>query len=221
MNQSGCNISYIHPQIDVVRSGTVSDNSLQLSGQMVVWIPGVTEHENNINLTGFIHDENQITLTGEGFASASLDGFTETCTGTTSSSLTRDSSDLIVIGVSASKTKPITDHTFTINATVKNKGKIDTDTTTLRYYWSKDSTINTDDSQLATDSVSVLAPGETSVESESVSIKPVGTFWVGACIDPVSREAPTTNNCSKGLQITVIEQISITPILLLLFGEDD
>ena len=221
MNQSGCNISYIHPQLNVSRSGTVGDNSLQMSGKLALFIPGVTVTENNITITGSIQGENLITFTGQGRASASLDGFTETCTGTTSGTFTRDSSDLIVTGVSVSKNKPITGQAFTINATVKNQGKINTDSTMLRYYHSKDSTITTGDTQLATDAVSALSPGGTSAESELVSIEQTGTFWIGACVDPVSREASTTNNCSNGVEVTVMERVSITPIIQLLLDADE
>jgi hypothetical protein len=224
MNQSGCNISYDRTVGDFTahRSGIIHDDgSLQMSGKLVIFVPGVTEKENNLTINGTLVNAGLITFTGEGRASGSLGGVTETCTATTSGTLTRDTSDLVVFGVSVSNSRPITDRAFTINATVKNQGKVSTGSTTLRYYRSKDSTITTGDTQIASDAVSNLSPGGSSAESESVSIIPTGTFWFGACVDPVQREAPTTNNCSKGIQVTVMEQISITPTIQLLLDPDE
>jgi len=225
MNQSGCNISYDRTVGDytVPRSGIIHDDgSLRMSGKLVIFVAGVTEKENNLTINGTLVNAGLITFTGEGRASGSLGVITETCTATTSGTMTRDTSDLVVFGVSVSNSRPITDRVFTINASVKNQGKVSTGSTTLRYYRSKDSTITTDDTQIASDAVSNLSPGGTSAESESVSIKPTGTFWIGACVDPVSREAPTTNNCSNGVQVTVMEQVfSIAPIIQLLLGADE
>jgi hypothetical protein len=224
MNQSGCKISYDATLggFTAARSGIIHDDgSLQLSGKLAIVAPGATVKENNITINGTLVNAGLITFTSEGRASASLGGVTETCTATSYGTFSRDTSDLVVFGVSVSKSRPIRDRAFTINATVKNQGKVSTGSTTLRYYRSKDSTITTGDTQIASDAVSNLSPGGTSAESESVSIKPTGTCWIGACVDPVDGEAPTTNNCSKGIQVTVMKRVSITPIIQLLLDPDE
>jgi len=224
MNQTGCNISYMRNigQYSVLRSGVIrEDGSLTMSGKLVIFNEGVTEHENNLTINGTLVNAGLISFTGEGSASGSLGGATETCTATTSGTFTRDTSDLVVSAVGVSNDKPITDRTFTINATVKNQGQFSADSTTLRYYRSADATITTGDTQIATDAVPALGPGGSSAKSKAVSIVPTGNFWIGACVDPVSREAPITNNCSNGVKITVREQVvPITSIYMLLFGSD-
>ena len=111
--------------------------------------------------------------------------------------------DLVVTGVSVSDSMPEKDGSFTINATVLNQGEGSSTSTTLRYFRSTNATISSSDTQLATDPVGALAVGGSSPESASVSIGTAGTFWVGACVDPVSGESSTGNNCSTGVQVVV------------------
>jgi hypothetical protein len=125
----------------------------------------------------------------------------------------QDSSDLVVInpGVSAAVLSP--SQSFTINATVQNQGAALAAGTILRYYRSTDSIISTADTLLTTDAVGALASGATSAQS-GMSVAPgvEGSYWVGACVDPVSNESPTDNQCSAGVEITVIRQPDLTVI---------
>lgn len=224
MNQTGCNISYNRTVLgqSVPRSGVIhEDGTLTMSGKLVIFNTGVTEIENNLTINGTLVNAGLITFNGSGRAEGRLGGVTEICTATTSGNLTRDTADLVVFGVSVSNDRPIMDRGFTINATVKNQGQYSADSTTLRYYRSADATITMGDTQIATDAVSVLGPGGTAIKSKVVSVAASGTFWIGACVDPANREAPTTNNCSNGVQITVREQaVPVAPIFMLLFGSD-
>ena len=114
--------------------------------------------------------------------------------------------DLVVISPSVSDAAPYTDQTFTINATVNNQGAGTADATTLRYYRSTNATISTGDSEIGTDAVASLAGDASSAERVSVSIPTAGTYWVGACVDTVSGESSTANNCSSAVEVTVRER---------------
>ena len=57
---------------------------------------------------------------------------------------------------------------FEFSVTVRNQGDGESDSSTLRYYRSTDSTIDTGDTQLGTDNVSSLDADETDDESEEL-----------------------------------------------------
>ena len=84
INQTGCDISYIAPGINATRTGTINQNTVQLSGILVVFSPSVTTHENIINLTGILQDGNLINMPGNGQASGTFNAeSTVSCTGST------------------------------------------------------------------------------------------------------------------------------------------
>ena len=85
------------------------------------------------------------------------------------------------------------------SATVRNDGDGSAAATTLRYYRSTDATITTADTQVGTDAVAQLAASGTSSESVSLTApSTTGTYYYGACVDAVTDESDTTNNCSRG-----------------------
>ena len=112
--------------------------------------------------------------------------------------------DLIVDMPTVSENTPAAGRSFTFSATVRNQGSSRSDSTTLRYYQSSDSTITTRDMEVGTDSVSQInAPGS---GDESVSLtapSTAGTYYYGACVDAVTEETDTTNNCSSAVIVTV------------------
>ena len=114
--------------------------------------------------------------------------------------------DLVVQSASASESRVELNDSFELSATVRNQGEGESDSSTLRYYRSTDSTIDTGDAELTTDTVSSLDPGESDYESETV-YAPVtaGTYYYGACVDSVTGESDTQNNCSTGVEITAVE----------------
>ncbi len=65
------------------------------------------------------------------------------------------------------------DDSFTLSVTVRNQGNVDSNSTTLRYYRSTDSTISTSDTEVDTevdtDSVSSLDPSESDDEYERLT----------------------------------------------------
>ena len=119
-------------------------------------------------------------------------------------SLTPQPPDLIVSSRSVSDSTLTTGDSFTLNATVLNQGTGTAASTTLTYYRSTNSTISSADTSVGTDSVSSLAASATSPESIFL-IAPgsAGTYYYGACVDSVSAESDTSNNCSTGVAVTV------------------
>ena len=112
--------------------------------------------------------------------------------------------DLVVDTPTVSDSAPAAEDRFTLSATVRNQGNGESSFTTLRYYQSSDSTITTSDTSVGTDSVSRLDASATSPESVSVTApSTAGTYYYGACVDSVSDESDTTNNCSSTVTITV------------------
>ena len=114
--------------------------------------------------------------------------------------------DLIVGSPSASDSGPVAGVTFTLRATVRNPGDGASAATTLRYYRSTDATITTSDTLVGTDAVAALAASGSSSESVDVTAPATaGTYYYGACVDPVTDESDTTNNCASSVRVTVRE----------------
>ena len=119
------------------------------------------------------------------------------------------SPDLIVESPSVNDNTLTTGQSFTFRATVSNQGNGSSASTTLRYYRSTDATVSANDVEVGTDGVSALSAGGTSAESISLNApSSAGTYHYGACVDPVSGESNTGNNCSSGVSITVA---AVTP----------
>ena len=91
-----------------------------------------------------------------------------------------------------------------MSATVRNQGTGQAAATTLRYYRSTNATITDIDTEVGTDAVGVLAASRTSAESISLTApSSVGTYYYGACVESVSDETDTGNNCSAAVTVTV------------------
>ena len=97
-----------------------------------------------------------------------------------------------------------TGQSFTLRATVRNEGAGRSQRTTLRYYRSSNSNIASSDTEVGTDAVGELAASGTSAESIRLNApSSPGTHYYGACVDSVSDESDTSNNCSAGVRVTV------------------
>ena len=113
-------------------------------------------------------------------------------------------SDLIVDPPTVSEGAPAAGARFTLSATVRNQGSGSADSTTLRYYRSTDATMTTSDTSVGTDSVSGLNASGSSPESITLTAPTSpGTYYYGACVDSVSDESNTENNCSPAGTVTV------------------
>ena len=112
--------------------------------------------------------------------------------------------DLVVDTPTVDDSSPTARESFTLSATVRNQGSGPSASTTLRYYRSTDSSISSSDTAVGTDSVSGLSASGTSPESIGLTAPfTAGTYYYGACVDSVSGESDTTNNCSSGVGVAV------------------
>ena len=115
--------------------------------------------------------------------------------------------DLVVQSPTVSDGSPAAGASFTLSATVRNQGSGSSGSTTLRYYRSSDSAISTSDTEVGTDPVGGLAASGTSTESIDLTApSSAGTYYYGACVEPVSGESDTGNNCSDAVQVTVVDR---------------
>ena len=114
--------------------------------------------------------------------------------------------DLVIESPSVSNSSPDAETSFTLSVTVRNSGNGSSATTTLRYYRSTDRSISSSDTQVGTDEVGALTASGTNSEEIEISLTAptgAGTYYYGACVDAVSGESATGNNCSSGVQVTV------------------
>ena len=112
--------------------------------------------------------------------------------------------DLVVGSPTVSDSTLTPGQSFTLSATVHNRGSARAAATTLRYYRSTDSRISTSDTSVGTDAVSALAAGASGGESISLTApSSAGTYYYGACVDPVREESNNGNNCSSGVRVMV------------------
>ena len=112
--------------------------------------------------------------------------------------------DLVVDAPTVDTSVPAAGARITLNAMVRNQGNGRSDSTTLRYYQSTDSTITTGDVEVGTDSVFRLDASESGDESISLTAPSTpGTYHYGACVDEVSGESDTTDNCSTSVTVVV------------------
>ena len=116
----------------------------------------------------------------------------------------QDAPDLVVGSPSVDDSGPETSGSFTLSATVTNDGDAEAPATTLRYYRSTDATITTSDTLVVTDAVSGLAPSASSGKSAQLTApSTAGRYYYGACVDAVTDESDTTNNCSASVRVDV------------------
>ena len=112
--------------------------------------------------------------------------------------------DLAVDAPTVSDSSPTAGASFTLNATVRNRGDGAAASTTLRYFQSTDSSITTSDTEVGTASVNGLSASGSSSDTISLTApSTAGTYYYGACVDSVSGESDTGNNCSTAVAVTV------------------
>ena len=120
--------------------------------------------------------------------------------------------DLAVKDPAVSDDHPTAGERLTFSATVRNAGRGNAAATMLRVYRSDDETITTDDKPVANATVAELAASESRGASVTVMAPPSpGTFYYGACVEPVARESDTANNCSAAVRVTVPAQDTKPP----------
>ena len=111
----------------------------------------------------------------------------------------------LTVEASVSDNRPELGQPFTLKATVRNRGTEQATATTLRYYRSDDATISTRDTRVGTDAVGALAAADSSAEWIRLTApESRGTYYYGACVESVSGESNTDNNCSSAGAVTVL-----------------
>ena len=114
--------------------------------------------------------------------------------------------DLEVGTPSVDDASPFAGSRFTLSVTVTNAGDGASEATWLRGYRSTDSTITTSDMEEGGQTVSALAAaGTSSFDHGLTAPSEAGTYYYGVCVDSVTNESDTTNNCSSSVQVTVSE----------------
>ena len=115
--------------------------------------------------------------------------------------------DLVVETLSVSDGTPDSGETFTLSAMVRNRGDGDAEATTLRYYRSTNANISASDLEVGTVRVDALSASGSGDESIALAApSEAGTYYYGACADPVADESDIANNCSAAVPLTVSEQ---------------
>ena len=116
----------------------------------------------------------------------------------------KEEPDLVVEAPEVSDRTLSPGESFIFSATVRNRGSGRSDSTTLYYYRSSNPTISSSDTRVGTDSVPSLSASDSSPESVTLTApSSAGTYYYGTCVDRVSGESNTGNNCSSSVRVTV------------------
>ena len=116
-----------------------------------------------------------------------------------------DAPDLVAASPSVNPPNPAPSQSFTLSVAIHNRGNASAPPTTVRYYLSTDSTITTDDTEVGTDTVSGLAAPSTTFKLIRLTApSSPGTYYYGACVQPVSGESDIQNNCSSASEVVVV-----------------
>ena len=128
---------------------------------------------------------------------------TNNCSASVQVTVPQPKPDLVVGSPSVNESSPAGGAPFALTATVENHGEGSASTTTLRYYQSAYATISTSDTEVGADAIGGLAASGTSSQSVDLTAPGPGTYYYGACVDAVTDESDTTNNCSTSVVVTV------------------
>ena len=113
-------------------------------------------------------------------------------------------SDLVVDSIRVNRTSLNPGDTFRVDTLIRNQGQAASGTTTVRYYLSSDEMISRDDTELRTAALpSILVDSTTEPWVQLTAPEMPGAYYYGVCVDGVTGESDTTNNCSQAIAITV------------------
>ena len=117
----------------------------------------------------------------------------------------------LVVAASVSDSTLAFEQPFTLRAMVRNQGGGEPEPTVLFYYSSTDATITSDDTQISADVVSLEETSNVVTKSLSLTAPAeAGTYYYGACVQSVSGEHNTDNNCSDAVRVTVSSEFVYT-----------
>ena len=130
-------------------------------------------------------------------------------TATQRASVTVESSaapDLTFTSVSPTSVTVAPGDNFEVRFTIRNRGDAAAAATTMRVYQSDNATISTSDREIGNNPFAALAAGISRTVRHNFTISSSsspGTTYVGSCLDPVSGESDTDNNCSPSVRVTI------------------
>ena len=112
--------------------------------------------------------------------------------------------DLVIQRAWSGSTTSATGASFRLSALVRNRGSGPAVAATLRFYRSANTTISSADSEVGAVALDALAASGTRSRSVDVTAPSVaGRYYYGACVDDVTNESETDNNCSEAVSVTV------------------
>ena len=186
---------------------TPFDIALDVSGGKMYWTDiGTTDKIQRSNLDG--SDVEDLVTTGLGQPTGIALGFVPVEAGPD-----------LVVRASVSDNSLMRGLPFFLSVAVRNRGDEQAAATTLRYYRSGDATIDSTDTQLRTAAVNSLASlADTAYSIGLRAPTSEGTYYYGACVESVSGERNTDNNCSSARVTVRRPSLPLCYIGMTLFG---
>jgi len=115
--------------------------------------------------------------------------------------------DLMILNQSVDDLFAEPNQALMLTTQLRNIGLQSSEASTVRFYSSTDDAIEMADTELSNQVLPALAAGADSTELNWNLNAPLmnGTYYYGFCVDSVSEEVVTANNCSSAIEITVNE----------------
>ena len=127
-------------------------------------------------------------------------------------------SDLVVETPTVSESEPHPGAEFKLSATVRNQGDESSGSAWLHFYHSADADIATTDVEVGRALLELGGGVAASASSEGWiwlrAPSDPGTYHYGACVETVTDESDTTNNCSSSVQVTVPEPTTFPDLVV-------
>ena len=120
--------------------------------------------------------------------------------------VTPPASDLAFAGVSPASATLTPGSSVTFAFRIRNQGTLASSATTIRAMRSPNPIVSTRDTELESYSLSSLAASQDLTFPLTISVDAstaAGTIYIGMCIDAVTDESNTRNNCSEGARLTI------------------
>ena len=116
----------------------------------------------------------------------------------------RGGADLLIAEIMVGDRNPAAGGAFVLSAIVGNDGTAPAPATRVRFLRSADEEITTDDSEVGTVDLPPIAVAGRAGGSVRLSAPASGgTYYYGACVEAVSGESETGNNCSAAVAVVV------------------
>ncbi len=114
--------------------------------------------------------------------------------------------DLVFTTVSPASATLTPGDSVTFTFGIRNRGTVVSGATTIRAMRSSNPIVSARDTELRSWSFSSLAPSQDRTLPLTISVgagSAPGTIYIGMCVDPVTDESNTRNNCSEGARLAI------------------